>query len=65
MNMLNIDVHTFCNFRKENGTFPTQEWSQFGQVCDELLYLNMIVCKMEANGVTPIPLDINTACSAS
>ena len=58
-------ILTFCNFLSEYGIFPTHEYEQFGHECDACWYRNIMVFKIDANGVTPIPHDIKTACSAS
>ena len=37
---------------------------QLGHFCFTCLYLCVIDCRIEANGVTPIPVPTSTACSA-
>ena len=67
-----------CRWRSCTGsegvTFFTSGWvswglsqicSQLGHLCRRLRYRHMILCRIEAKGVMPIPAAINTACSAS
>ena len=55
---------TFLRHMRSSGMLSNQECWQEGQVL--LLALNrcMTDCKIDANGVTPMPAPINTACSA-
>lgn len=56
---------TFFSFRIVEGNSLIQQLLHFGQICLACLKRFIILCNMEANGVTPIPVPISTACSAS
>ena len=57
-------ILTFLKFMTECGMSEVQEWSHFGQLCLAFQYLCIIDCKMEAKGVTPMPVAMSTACWA-
>jgi len=46
------------------GISLAQENEHFGHVCLAFQYRCIIDCSIEAKGVTPIPVAINTACCA-
>ncbi len=56
---------TFLSFITFLGISPYQTCLQEGHCRLEMLYFCATLWSMEANGVTPIPLPINTACSVS
>lgn len=55
---------TFRRFIIVGGISLAHENLHFGQQCRAFQYLCIIDCNIEANGVTPIPVAINTACWA-
>lgn len=55
---------TLRKFITVGGISLAQENLHFGQQCRAFQYLCMIDCSIDANGVTPIPVAIRTACWA-
>jgi len=59
-----VHLFTFRKFITVGGISLAQENEHFGQVCLAFQYRCIIDCKIEAKGVTPIPVAIKTACCA-
>ena len=55
---------TFLSLKTESGTSLHHVMLQFGHVTREAKYFIIMDCRMEAKGVTPIPVPMRTACSA-
>lgn len=58
----NVITSTFRKFMTVIGISLAHENWHFGQVCLAFQYLCIIDCRIEAKGVTPIPVAISTAC---
>ena len=54
---------TFFNFIVSVVNSPNHEWLHLGHSFLACLCLYIILCRIDAIGVTPIPAPINTACS--
>lgn len=62
----NLDLFrlTFLRCITVGGISLAHVYLHFGHVCRAFQYRCMIDCNMEANGVTPMPVAIITACWA-